>query len=96
MCVCGASVAQTGVRTTASADGTRACDPRCVCVFRFPSGRPSVCVCVGGGGRVSTYANSAKNIVNKAVVNEDANARIIRGADLHACAPWPRRAECRH
>jgi len=25
------------------------------------------------------YANSAKNIVNKAVVNEDANARIIRG-----------------
>jgi hypothetical protein len=26
------------------------------------------------------YANSAKNIVNRAVVNEDANAKIIRGA----------------
>jgi len=25
------------------------------------------------------YANNAKNIVNRAVVNEDANARIIRG-----------------
>ena len=25
------------------------------------------------------YANSAKNIQNKAVINEDANAKIIRG-----------------
>ncbi len=28
------------------------------------------------------YANSAKNIKNKAVVNEDANAKIIRGTFL--------------
>ena len=34
------------------------------------------------------YANSAKNIVNKAVVNEDANARIIRGAETVHVRSW--------